>query len=213
MMAAPISAAIIAGGTSSRMQEGGIAGDKFLQLLGERAMLDHVIDRLSRQIAKIRINANGDPARFAHYDLPVLPDDALAMGGPLAGIASALRAGNEDEFLLTIAADTPFFPHDLVEKFAQTAAETGSRIVMARSNGRLHPIFALWHTSLNAPLRHWLTLPGKASIMRFAEHIGFEVVDFDNFYLPQLDFALDPFFNINEPQDLLQAQQILKALP
>src|ERR1700730_7520582 len=61
---------LLAGGQSRRM--GG--GDKALRLLGEIPLLDRVIERLRPQVDALVLNANGDPARFAGYALPIVPD-------------------------------------------------------------------------------------------------------------------------------------------
>ena len=110
-MRAPLGV-ILAGGRATRM--GG--GDKGLLQLGGATLLDHVIDRLSPQVAELALNANGDPARFAAYGLPVLADNISEFPGPLAGVLAGLdwAAARGAEAIVTAAADTPFFPCDLV---------------------------------------------------------------------------------------------------
>ena len=77
---------LLAGGLSRRM--GG--GDKALRRLGDRTLLDHVIDRMRPQVAALVLNANGDPARFAGIGLPVASDSVPDFAGPLAGILAGL---------------------------------------------------------------------------------------------------------------------------
>ena len=99
---------VLAGGLARRM--GG--GDKCLRLLNGRPILDHVIVRLAPQVPVLAINANGDPARFAAWGLPVIPDIVADNPGPLAGILTGMRwaaaAGLRD--IVTVPADTPFIP-------------------------------------------------------------------------------------------------------
>ena len=74
---------VLAGGRGSRM--GGV--DKALLMLDGRPLIAQVIDRMGCARA---ISANGDPARFASFGLPVLPDPLPDFPGPLAGILAGL---------------------------------------------------------------------------------------------------------------------------
>ena len=109
-MTAPLGV-ILAGGLASRM--GG--GDKSLRPLAGRRVIDHVLERLRPQVTHMALNANGDPARFAAFDLPVIADSMAEFPGPLAGILAGMdwAAAEGAEHILTVAADTPFFPADL----------------------------------------------------------------------------------------------------
>ena len=139
-----IAGLVLAGGRATRL--GG--GDKPLRLLGGRPMLARVLERLLPQVEQIAISANGDPARFAAFGLPVLPDDGPAgRAGPLAGILSGLQWARREaafEKLLTVAGDTPFFPTDLAARLNAASAGHPDRIAVAASGGRRHPVFALW---------------------------------------------------------------------
>ena len=110
---------VLAGGKSSRM--GG--GDKALLPLGGRPLLAHVIERLRPQVAEIVLNANDDPGRFAAFGLPLVPDRLAGQMGPLAGIHAGLAWAKanrpESRFVITVAADTPFFPADLVSRLVR----------------------------------------------------------------------------------------------
>ena len=99
---------VLAGGLATRM--GG--GDKALLPLGGRSLLAHVLARLERQVGAMALNANGDAARFAEYDLPVLADSIAGYPGPLAGVLAGLdwAATQGADAIVTVAADTPFFP-------------------------------------------------------------------------------------------------------
>ncbi|MBC2886778.1 molybdenum cofactor guanylyltransferase [Ochrobactrum sp. CM-21-5] len=207
-----IAAAIIAGGQSSRMQAGGIPGDKFLQPLGSRPLIAHVIERLSSQVDYLFINANGAPSRFAPWALPVISDKPAPHGGPLAGLLTALDHARHFPVLLTAAADAPFLPADLVERLYRRHAKTDARIVIACSDNRLHPIVGLWRTDLVDELRDWLANAPKASVLAFASQIGFDTVNFALAPLAGQQETYDPFFNINRPDDLIKAQRLNEAL-
>ena len=109
---------VLAGGKSSRM--GG--GDKALLPLGGRPLLAHVVERLRPQVAEIVLNPNDDAARFAAFGLPLVVDLLAGHMGPLAGIRAGLAWAKanrpESNFVITVAADTPFFPADLVSRFS-----------------------------------------------------------------------------------------------
>ena len=186
-------ALILAGGDARRM--GG--GDKPLLALGGKPMLAFVIDTLAHAIADIAISANGDPARFAAFGRPVLPDGGFAGEGPLAGVLAGLdwAAGLGAEALLTVPGDTPFIPHGLATALAPPPA-------CAASGGRTHHLVALWPTDCRARLRALLAAPGRRDMAHFSRMIGTRPVDF-----PVAKW--DPFMNINTPADLAAAQAIL----
>lgn len=206
-----IAGAIIAGGQSSRTQADGIAGDKFLQYIGSQTLIEHVVKRLSPQVDQLFINANGDMTRLPEIGIPVIADKQSSHGGPLVGIKTALEYAAQFAFVLSAPADSPFFPHDLLLKLYEQQKNTSARIVLASSNGRVHPIFGLWKTDLLQPLSEWLTHTDKASILAFAHMIGFDEVEF-----PPLPLAngetCDPFFNINRADDLAIALKLNENL-
>ena len=61
---------VLAGGLARRM--GG--GDKPMRRILGRTILDHVLERFAPQCDGVLLNANGDPARFAGFGLPVVAD-------------------------------------------------------------------------------------------------------------------------------------------
>lgn len=187
---------ILAGGRSSRM--GG--GDKPLLQLGAATILDHAKQRFQPQVAALAINVNGNPARFGRLDVPVIPDTFGEFEGPLAGILSALLwAGVAGAArVVTIAGDTPFLPRDLVARFKQAAE--GPQIAVATSGGRTHPTAASWPVFLATPLARFLTDQASRRVLTFIEQHPHVCVDFS------MDGG-DPFFNVNTPDDLVEAQR------
>jgi molybdopterin-guanine dinucleotide biosynthesis protein A len=159
-VAAEISGVVLAGGRATRL--GG--GDKPLRPLGGRPMLARILERLKPQVGNIALSANGDPARFAGYGLPVLADEEPAgQAGPLAGILSGMvwAKTQGSRQMLTVAGDTPFFPLDLAARLAEARAGHADHIAVALSGGRRHPVFALWPVSLEAA--SWEPAPPSAS--------------------------------------------------
>src|SRR5271165_6549389 len=200
---APIPGLVLAGGLSRRM--GG--GDKSLRLLGSKPLILHVIERFARQASPLAINANGNPDLFLAYGLPVIPDADTDFAGPLAGILASLRwaarAVPEARFLATAACDTPFFPDVLVARLlAAVNASSASAIAVAASDGRLHPIFALWPMALADELAAALA-SGERKVTAFIERRPHIVVEFP--FIQRPGRVLDPFFNINTPDEFAEA--------
>ena len=199
---------VLAGGKSSRM--GG--SDKALLPLGGRALLAHVVERLAPQVAEIVLNANDDPTRFAAFGLPLVPDRHAGHMGPLAGIHAGLawaRANRlESGFIITVAADTPFFPADLVSRFCAGIDRANPKLVVARSDSGVHPVFGLWPVSLAPHLEESLRHGARKALDFVTAHRAKEVT------FPQVEIggrAVDPFFNINRPEDLAEAEILLSA--
>jgi molybdopterin-guanine dinucleotide biosynthesis protein A len=188
---------ILAGGLATRM--GG--GDKGTLVLGGRSMLDRVIDRLGPQVDGLLLNANGDPARFAEYGLPVCADSLPGHPGPLAGVLAGMEWAAEHgrSHIVTAAADTPFFPEDLAARLSRAAETASTPIALAATHegGRVwrHPTFGLWPVSLRADLRAALE-GGLRKVVLWTDAHGAASAAFDD----------DAFFNVNTPEDLAEAE-------
>ena len=195
---------ILAGGLATRM--GG--GDKGLLPLGGTTLLSHVIDRLAPQVAGMALNANGDPKRFGHLGLPILPDSIEGFAGPLAGVLAGMdwAAAQGADTIVTSAADTPFFPADLVPQLLLAAEGMTHPLVLAATpdekRGRVrHPTFGLWPVALRDDLRASLHNGLRKVVIWTDKHDGREAL------FPADGF--DPFFNVNTPEDLVKAETFL----
>ena len=195
---------ILAGGRSTRM--GG--GDKGLLRLGNATLLAHVIERLAPQVAGLALNANGDAARFAQYDLPVLPDSIDGFAGPLAGVLAGLdwAAQQGADTIVTAAADTPFFPGDLVPRLLLASEGMTHPLALATTpdakRGRVrHPTFGVWPVAWRDDLRDALRAGLRKVVLWTEQHEGREAL------FPVTTF--DPFFNVNTPEDLKHAESLL----
>lgn len=197
-----IAAVILAGGLSSRM--GG--GDKCLLSLGQKTLLEVVIERLRPQVGEIVLNANGDASRFDHYGLEIVADGIEGYAGPLAGVLAGLdwAAERGATHIVSVAADTPFFPLNLVTHLQLGAA--GAPIALAASldpkRGQVRqPTFGLWPVALRHELRAALQDGLRKVVIWTDKHGGTEVL-FDHAQ------GADPFFNVNTPEDLARAREI-----
>ena len=207
---------ILAGGASRRMaRDAHEQADKTLADLGGRPMLSHIIERLRPQVRHLILNANGDPLRFATFDLEVIADDAnnathpsQTGRGPLAGLSAALTWAEARDprpaWIASVASDVPFLPHDLVARLS--AAGDGKRIVIATSRGRRHPPIGLWPVRRAPDLRAALTA-GRLSLDRLAQEYGTIEVAFPMGQIGSR--VVDPFFNTNTPEDLDEARRLI----
>ncbi len=203
-MGGPVVGLLLAGGRARRM--GG--GDKCLLPLAGRPLLEHVIHRARPQVARLVLNANGDPARFAAFGLPVVADTIEGFAGPLAGVLAGLdwmaRRGSGADWLATFATDTPFFPFDLVARMREAVACEGADLACAASGGRAHPVFGLWPLALREDLERAMREEGLRKIDRFTARYRLATVEW-----PVGD--IDPFFNVNRVEDLEAAEARLRA--
>ena len=199
---------LLAGGRSSRM--GG--GDKCLLPLSGKPMLSHVIDRFRPQVTDLVINANGDVARFAAFGLPVVVDRLEGQAGPLAGVHAGIEWTRSNrprsQFIVTAATDTPFFPVDIIVRFRAAIGNAEPRLLVARSEEGVHPVFGLWPVSLAQALEASVRTGMRKVQAWVAEHHAEQV------FFPPIEIGgrkVDPFFNINRPQDPADAEMLWNA--
>ena len=171
-------------------------GEKGLELLGGQPLLAHVIDGLAPQASAIAISANGDPARFGQFNLPVLPDTVPGYLGPLAGLLAGMQwaARLDATYVLSMPTDTPFFPADLGASLSE--ALQGNAPALAASNGRRHPAVGLWPVDLAARLHDFLLSGATYKVSAFANSCNAVVVDFPMIALVR-----------RQPRSVLQRQQ------
>ncbi|WNJ99163.1 molybdenum cofactor guanylyltransferase MobA [Thalassospiraceae bacterium LMO-JJ14] len=200
--AKPIVGVLLAGGLARRM--GG--GDKPMRALGGKPILDRVIDRVKPQVHHLILNANGDPARFQQYGLPVVADVIEGHQGPLAGILTALDWAAENvpeaDYVVSFATDAPFLPHDLVARLMAPVSAGQTPLSCAISGDRTHPVFAVWPVALRDELRRAMIDEEMRKIDLWTDRIGITHVPFET-------EPVDPFFNVNRPENLEEAERLL----
>lgn len=196
---------ILAGGQARRM--GGVA--KPLIEVGGAPILEHVVRRLAPQCVRLALNANADPEQFAHFHLPIVPDEVEGFAGPLAGVLAGLDhvAANfpDVRLVLSIPADTPFAPQDLAQRLSLARAEAKAEIAVAVSGGRVHHAVALWPVALREKLRHALVKEDLRKVSGFIERHANTRVEWS-------EAPYDPFFNVNRPEDVAEAERIAASL-
>ena len=195
----PVAGIILAGGLARRM--GG--GDKPLREVAGTSLLQRVIDRLLPQVQCLALSANAPPDRFASFGLPVIADVVPGHQGPLAGILSGLywaRAQGLDH-CLSAAGDTPLLPRDLAHGLWRQSQD-GGRAAIAISGERQHPVFGLWPVGLIDAMEQALAAQQRG-VWRFAQAQGAGLASWPS--LP-----IDPFFNVNTPEDIEMLAEMLK---
>src|SRR5215472_9150852 len=197
---------VLAGGLARRM--GG--GDKARIAIGGTTILHRVLDCLAPQCASLVINANGDPARFADAKLPVVADSVPGFAGPLAGILAGFDWAAlhlpQCEWLASVPGDCPSLPNDLIPRLHAARLASGAPLACARSGEWRHPVIGLWPLALRDDLRRALVAEGLRKIEIWTARHGVAIADWPA-------EPVDPFFNVNTPEDAALAQTLAAKYP
>lgn len=194
---------ILAGGLSRRMK----GDNKFFKKINGEDIIEYVKNNALKQVSKLIINANIESSKFKKFKLDVVKDSIKGFKGPLAGILSAMDYGEKKKFnwLATFPCDAPFFPFDLVNKLLKKAKQKKCKIVIGKSNKRIHPVFGIWKISLKKSLSNTLIKEDEKKIELFIRKHYYSVVNFSY-------NEIDPFFNINDNNDLNKAEKMMKKI-
>ncbi len=197
---------VLAGGLARRM--GG--GDNARITIGGTTILQRVLARLRPQCNGIIINANGDVSRFADNGLPVITDSVPDFPGPLAGILAGLdwaaAHAPKTEWLLSVPGDCPFLPKDLAARLHGARQAAHVPLACARSGEWRHPVIGLWPVRLRDDLRHALVNEHLRKIEIWTARHGIALADWP-------DTPVDPFFNVNTPEDAARAETLASQYP
>jgi molybdopterin-guanine dinucleotide biosynthesis protein A len=200
-MTLPTHGLVLAGGLARRM--GG--GDKALIRIGSETILARALLRLAPQVTGFVLNANGDPARFASFGLPVVADSVPDFAGPLAGILAGLdwvAANRPDiDWVVSVPGDCPFLPRDLVVRLHEARLAENKPLACAHSGDWRHPVVGLWRVALREDLRHAITVEDLRKIEVWTARHGVALADWPA-------EPVDPFFNVNTPEDVAQATRL-----
>lgn len=194
---------LLAGGLARRL--GG--GDKPMRTVGGRTLLDRAVARMMPQCDGLILNANGDPARFASFGLPVIADTIEGFAGPMAGILSALewtahyRPGIE--WVVSVPADCPFLPRDLVYRLQQARIADNAELAVAASGGQTHHVTGVWNVAMRAEMRHALVTEDIRKVSRWSARYTTAIAEWPV-------TPLDPFFNANTAEDLDEAERLVE---
>ena len=173
--------------------------EKALELLRSRSIVDWIAARLSAQVDTIVLNVNGETGRFAQSRLPIINDLHSDIGTPLAGLHAALAFANGNGFdaVLTVPSDVPFLPADLLERLLAANREAA----IAASGGQSHYLTGLWSSTLLPAIEHSVQKPPTPRMQDWCRTCSAAIVEW-----PITPY--DPFFNINTPKELAEAERI-----
>ena len=198
--------AILAGGLARRL--GG--GDKGLRMIGDRTVLSRLVDRLTPQVARLVLNANDDPQRFQGLGVPVVADSLSDRPGPLAGVVTALEwaalSAPEIAWVVTVPGDAPFIPRDLVRRLHATRTATArSWPAPALGDG---PTRSSRCGPCRSAMRCVTPWPRTASakLPSSCKAYSCSIVEWEA-------DPVDPFFNVNTPADLIEADHLVAVCP
>lgn len=185
-------------------------GHKMLRRVRGETVLDRLIRGFRPQVKALLLNVNADAELFAGFALPLVPDDLPGHPGPLAGVLAGLdwtaRAAPLARWLVTVPGDAPFIPADLVTRLHEERQKQHADLAAAASGGRIHPVIGLWPVAIAAALRSSLVDQDIRKIDRFTAGYRCAIVEWPT--TPR-----DPFFNVNTPEDLAEAEHIAGAAP
>lgn len=194
---------VLAGGQSTRMN--GL--DKCFLALGKQNLLNRCIEKSQSQVSRILISSNNPTLQANNSKIEIIPDKAIRNGGPLAGILSAMLWVKEYQpackFLATFPVDSPFYPDDLVSRLTPELKKQNAQIAIPKYNKQRHWVFGLWSIDLVDSLQNYLVDQQQRKVQNWIKSHTCCEVNFD-------DYAMDPFFNINTPEDFELAKRLAK---
>ena len=194
---------MLAGGRAQRMN----GADKPMLTLAGKSLMQHVVGCAAPQVDELLINANGDTGRFAAFGRTVVADSIDGYPGPLAGILTGFDWTKQNrpdaQWLVSFACDCPFLPADLVDRLIAAANASKVPVSIAASGAQHHPVFTAWRTDLPLSADEILRKRGLRKADSLVENFPNVRVDFDT-------KPIDPFFNINTPDDLAVAESLMR---
>jgi len=195
---------ILAGGGARRL---GGNGKAFIDIAGI-PLIQLTITSFQDQVNNLAINSR-DSKIFSDFSIPIIEDTVIEDGGagPLAGISSAIKWAktlkNIKTHVAIVPVDTPLLPLDLVQRLSLDLSINNSDIIMASSNGNIYPVIGLWSLALDSYLDKAL-YKGVRKIDAFTRLFKVSVVDW-------AFNSIDPFFNINQPEDIILAEKYINS--
>jgi molybdopterin-guanine dinucleotide biosynthesis protein A len=108
--------------------------------------------------------------------------------------------------VLSVPGDAPFMPRDLLRGLHAARDDRGTVFACAASQGRTHPVIALWPVGIRDELRRAVAEEGIRKIDLFTQRGGCATAEWPV-------TPVDPFFNVNTPEDLAEAERLVALHP
>lgn len=179
---------ITAGGLSSRMGR-----DKAWLRLGDKTLIEHIIDALTPVTSSVAIIAN--KSEYHRLGLPVFADTNREVG-PLEAIRTALANAMTPRIILT-GCDMPFLTSELF-KFLIALPTEDQAVVPTSLDGMLEPLCAIYSTQALESVTEIIER-GERKVSRLFESVPTRIVSFDE--IRHLSDSSLFFENINTPEE------------
>ncbi len=194
-----ISLVIQAGGKSSRMGE----NKGLMQFMGV-PLIQRVFER-TKDIAREVLIVSNDPEELAFLDVTLVSDSIVGKGA-IGGLYTAMDKASS-EYVAVIACDLPFVSAPILSEGARLLEETGADVAIPRVEGDFfEPLHAVYRReTCKRAILQAIQADQRRLISWFP---SVRVVEMDEILCKQLDPARLAFFNINNKEDFLLAEQI-----
>lgn len=184
-----VAGVILAGGRARRMNN----QDKGLMDFKGRPMIKYAIAALAPLVDCVFISANRNIGQYRQFGWPVICDQTGSFDGPLAGIL-AIMAHAKADVLMVMPCDSPLIKTEHLQRLLLAQAKNNADVAVAFDGARLHPVFLVVKTTLQASLQEYLA-DGHRKV---AAWLAMQSV-------VQVDFSDSPeiFCNINTMDELI----------
>jgi molybdopterin-guanine dinucleotide biosynthesis protein A len=196
----PCSGVILAGGLATRY---GGENKAFLKV-GGMQILDRLFDLFSELFDDIILVTNR-PRDFLEWDALIVTD-IFPVRSSLTGIHAGLFYASHP-FAFFSACDTPFLKREIIETVL-SEIEPGADLVLPRTSAGFEPLCAAYSRRCLKPAEDHLRA-NKLKIHLALKDCRIKTISEDR--LREKDPDLVSFFNVNTPQDLARAEQMLNA--
>lgn len=164
-------------------------------------MVERVL-QLVRGIGDELLITTNDPESYAWLGVRLVGDDSPGAGA-LSGLQTALRAARHER-VLVVGCDMPFLSQPLLRYLAERAPE--AEVVIPLRDGNYEPMVAVYARSCLPAIERSLAA-GERRMISFLAQV--ELAPVEQSTLDSLDPDGLSFFNVNTPDDLNRAEQLL----
>jgi molybdopterin-guanine dinucleotide biosynthesis protein A len=193
-----VSIAVQAGGRSRRMGR-----DKALIPLAGKRLIEHVLDQLQGLSDDLFITTN-QPGPLEDLLIRLVPDEIPGRGA-LYGLRTALQAARYDDVLI-VACDMPFLQPGFIDHLLSQAGQAD--VIIPVLDGKFEPMSALYRSSTCLPEIDRVLKEHRYRMISFFPGVSVKPIDPD-----VLDHYRMSFFNINSPEDIQRAEEIISKSP